>query len=89
LFIHPVNRTELPFHSLTGLVDTDKHPIIINFPFFIKAGFVGTIPAGTPLIQAIPIKRDGWQMKMKDEDKAHSYLKQYEVTNPPFCAVQA
>lgn len=84
LFIHPVNRSDLPFYSFTGLVDTDKHPLIINFPFIIEKGFVGKIPAGTPMIQAIPIKRDDWNMSIKDEDKPYSYLKEYEVMNPPF-----
>jgi hypothetical protein len=84
LFVHPVNRSDLPFYSFTGFVDTDKHPVIVNFPFVIKKGFVGTIQAGTPLIQAIPIKRDDWEMSIKDEDKAYSYLKEYEVMNPPF-----
>lgn len=84
LFVHPVNRSDLPFYSFTGFVDTDNHPVIVNFPFVIKKGFVGTIPAGTPLIQAIPIKRDDWEMSIKDEGKAYSYLKEYEVMNPPF-----
>ena len=84
LFVHPTNRSDLPFYSFSGLVDTDKHPLIVNFPFVIKKDFVGVIPAGTPLIQAIPIKRDNWEMSIKDEDKAHLYLKEYEVTNPPF-----
>lgn len=84
LFVHPINRTELPFLSFTGLVDTDKHPIIVNFPFFIKKGFRGVIPKGTPMIQAIPVKRDEWEMQMKDMDKDHRYVKEYEVTNAPF-----
>lgn len=84
LFVHPNNRTELPFHSFTGFVDTDKHPVIVNFPFVIKKGFSGTIPAGTPMIQAIPIKREDWQMEMKDMHTPHTYLKEYEVFSPPF-----
>jgi hypothetical protein len=84
LFVHPVNRTELPFYSFSGLVDTDKHPLITNFPFAIKKGFSGVIPAGTPMIQAIPVKREDWEMKMKDEDKAYRFVREYEVMNAPF-----
>lgn len=84
LFVHPINRTELPFYSFTGFVDTDKHPLVINFPFVIKKGFKGLIPAGTPLIQAIPVKREEWNGVMKDVDVAYEYPKQYEVLNPPF-----
>lgn len=84
LFVHPLNRTDLPFYSFNGLVDTDKHPLITNFPFFIKKGFEGTIPAGTPIIQAIPIKRESWSSSIKDEHKPYSYPKEYEVNNAPF-----
>jgi hypothetical protein len=68
LITHPLNRTELPFHSLTGIVDADVHPVIINFPFFMKKGFSGLIPAGTPLVQIIPIKREPWKLKVNDQD---------------------
>jgi hypothetical protein len=68
LITHPLNRTELPFHSLTGIVDADVHPVVINFPFFMKKGFSGLIPAGTPLVQIIPIKREPWKLKVNDED---------------------
>jgi hypothetical protein len=68
LITHPLNRTELPFHSLTGIVDADVHPVVINFPFFMKKGFSGLIPAGTPLVQIIPIKREPWKLKVNDQD---------------------
>lgn len=84
LFVHPINRTDLPFYSFTGFVDADKHPIAINFPFVIKKGFKGVIPAGTPIIQGIPIKRENWELVVKDKDKAYRYVKEYEVLNPPF-----
>ena len=68
LITHPLNRTDLPFHSLTGIVDADVHPVIINFPFFMKKGFSGLIPAGTPLVQIIPIKREPWELKVNDQE---------------------
>lgn len=63
MFIHPTYRTDLPFYTLPAIVDTDKHPIMVNFPFFIKEGFTGLIPYGTPIIQMIPFKRDDWKSK--------------------------
>ena len=84
LFVHPLNRSDLPFYSFSGFVDTDRHPLIVNFPFIIQKDFIGTIPAGTPMIQAIPIKRSDWEMSIKDKDKPHLYVKEYEVMNPPF-----
>lgn len=84
LFIHPMNRLDLPFYSFSGIVDTDKHPLVINFPFVLKKDFSGLIPAGTPMIQAIPFKRDEWQSDIKDTGKPHSYSNSFEVFGPPF-----
>jgi hypothetical protein len=67
LITHPNNRLDLPFHTLTGLVDTDKHPNPILFPFFLKKGFEGMIEAGTPIAQIIPIKREKWHSIISDE----------------------
>jgi hypothetical protein len=86
LFIHPLNRMDLPFYSLSGVVDTDSHPLIINFPFFLRKDFSGVIEEGTPMIQAIPFKRDKWNMEILDE--VESYTKSdkigHEVNRPPF-----
>jgi hypothetical protein len=65
---HPANRYDLPFTTLTGFVDTDVHPNKILFPFFIKDGFEGIIPEGTPIAQAIPIKRDSWLSERQSFD---------------------
>lgn len=86
LFIHPLNRLDLPFYSMSGVVDTDSHPLIINFPFFIRKDFDGVIEAGTPMIQAIPFKRDKWYSEILDE--FGSYTKDrgigHEIMEPPF-----
>jgi hypothetical protein len=60
LVTHPLNRSELPFTTLSALVDSDKYVSWGNIPFFIKEDFVGVIPAGTPYAQLIPIKRGKW-----------------------------
>jgi len=84
LFIHPLNRMDLPFRSFTGIVDTDKHPIAINFPFVMKKDFSGVIPAGTPIIQIIPFKRDDWSMDVIDDRPFKEHPEAHEVENPPF-----
>jgi hypothetical protein len=61
LYIHPLNRYDLPFLTLSGIVDTDKYPVPGPLPFFLKSDFTGMIPAGTPMYQIIPIKREDWQ----------------------------
>jgi hypothetical protein len=83
LFVHPMNREDLPFHSFSGIVDTDRHPVVVNFPFVIREDFEGVIPAGTPLIQIIPFKRDDWELEVDDNGKPHHYPMQHEAFNSP------
>jgi hypothetical protein len=59
LFTTPINH-DLPFKIFDGVVDTDTFPLSINFPFLIKNNFYGIIPAGTPIAQVIPFKRDSF-----------------------------
>jgi hypothetical protein len=63
LAVHPLNRIELPFHTLSGVIDTDNFNTPINFPFYIKKNFEGIIKTGTPLVQLIPFKRENWNIK--------------------------
>lgn len=60
VFTHPLNRFDLPFVSLSGVIDD----FVLGpgkFPFFIQKGFEGLIPAGTPILQIIPFKREEWK----------------------------
>ena len=64
--MHPANRIDLPFYTLSGIVDTDEYnktPIL--FPFFLKKDFRGLIPKGTPIAQVFPFKRDSWKMEIQ------------------------
>lgn len=61
---HPSNRTDLPFITLSGMVDTDTYNNPVNFPFIIKNDFEGIISRGTPIAQIIPIKRESWASKI-------------------------
>lgn len=65
LITHPLNRIDLPFYTLTGIVDVDKaiNTKIGNIPFYIKSGFTGIIPKGTPMFQIIPITRGDWVLE--------------------------
>lgn len=84
LFVHPLNRLDLPFMSLSGVVDTDKHPMVINFPFVLRKDFDGVIKKGTPIIQLIPFKRESWNSKSFDEGDSYYYPYDYKVQEPPF-----
>jgi hypothetical protein len=68
LVVHPINRNDLPFQTITGFVDADTYTKPINFPFFLLEDFTGVIEAGTPIAQLIPIKREPWSMKKKKYD---------------------
>lgn len=72
LFTMPFHHYDLPFYTLPAVVDTDKHPIAVNFPFLLKNDFQGLISAGTPIIQAIPFKRDDWDSEFLYESPEKS-----------------
>jgi hypothetical protein len=58
--VHPINRDDLPFRLITGLVDADKfNDVGINFPaMWIAPNFNGVLPRGTPIAQCYPVPRD-------------------------------
>jgi hypothetical protein len=66
IFTHPLNRYDLPFTTLSGVVDADGIFFSGNLPFFLREGFEGIIPAGTPIAQMIPFKREEWKMEVDD-----------------------
>lgn len=68
LVTHPLNRHELPFHTISAIMDSDEFFAPGNIPFFIKEDFEGVIEAGTPIAQLIPIKRESWVMVDKADN---------------------
>ena len=78
LFISPLHR-ETPIIVLPGIVDTDIYKAPVNFPFVLRDPKMdGLIPAGTPIMQVIPIKRDEWQMEIGTQE---DFTEQAKVTN--------
>jgi hypothetical protein len=81
LFTHPVNRFDLPFTTLTGLVDCDRYrDAWIHFPaHWHDAGFKGVLPRGTPVAQCIPIRRETWaartaSLSEEETQRAHDLM---------------
>jgi hypothetical protein len=71
LIVHPFHQNDLPFFTVSALVDTDMFPNRLFLPFFIKDGFEGIIKEGTPIAQIFPIKREVWESSKgnySDED---------------------
>ena len=69
LITHPLNRNDLPFITTSGIIDSGYFTKAGNIPFFIKEGFAGIIPKGTPIAQVIPFKREGWNSEIKEADQ--------------------
>lgn len=74
-FMHPSNRFDLPFLTISGFVDTDVYTSPIQFPFFLKKGFEGIITAGTPVAQLVMVKRDNWESESVPFDEHGAYIK--------------
>ena len=76
LVTHPLNRFDLPFVTLSAIMESDKFFACGNIPFFVKEGFTGIIEKGTPMFQIIPIKREKWfgYVKRKVYDSATNLL---------------
>lgn len=63
---HPFNRNDLPFTTLTGIIDGDHVTSYkTKFPFYIRDGFEGIIKQGTPIAQLIPFRQEKWKLKQK------------------------
>lgn len=81
LFVPPINRKDDRFEIFGGFVDTDIYFNNMQFPFFFtKPNFEGLIKAGTPLAQAIPVKRSEYLKKAKVEIFSKSDYKKLEKT---------
>ena len=64
LFTQPMHRQSV-FTILDGIVDTDTYKAPVNFPFVLNdLKWEGIIPAGTPMAQVIPFKREPWEHKI-------------------------
>jgi hypothetical protein len=69
LFTHPFHRDDLPFQMIPAIVDTDKMAARSPYAFFVRKGFNGVIPRGTPMLQVFPYKREEWTMHLVGPDR--------------------
>ncbi len=71
--VHPVNRADLPFRTITGLVDADRfHDVGINFPaVWSDPGFSGVLPRGTPVAQCYAVPREAPVLVCEPMSAAH------------------
>lgn len=75
---HPFNREELPFRTLTGIVDTDRYADgCIQFPALWRdAEFTGILNKGTPVAQCVPVARSRLELECGElvDDAAERFL---------------
>lgn len=75
--VHPIHRDDLPFRTVTGLVDADRfHDVGINFPaVWTDPAFRGVLPRGTPVAQcfAVPRETPNLIVEPMDAERAQRY----------------
>jgi hypothetical protein len=77
LAMHPINRDDLPFRTVTGIVDADRfNDVGINFPaVWLDAGFAGVLPRGLPIAQCCVVPREAPELRFEamSEDRVAGY----------------
>ena len=78
LVLHPINRDDLPFRAISGLVDCDRyHDTFVQFPVrWVDPSFNGVLSKGTPVVQCLPVKRENWSLQfasMNEAEKQRAY----------------
>ena len=81
IFSHPFNRLDLPFYTLSGVVDTDSYNGQVQFPFFLKNNFIGIIEAGTPIAQVNFIKREKWKNEIMPFNEKNNFINNEKFLN--------
>ena len=80
LITHPMNRFDLPFYTMSGIVESDIWGLPVFTAFFLQRGFQGVIPKGTPIFQVIPFKRDNWELEV-DATSAKNEEHEFKAEN--------
>ena len=78
-FTTPVNRDDLPFQLIEGVVDTDTYYQEVHFPFIWLGGPTEeptVLKKGTPLCQVIPFVRTDFELEIGvwDDNKRNQVL---------------
>ena len=70
LAMHPANREDLPFRTVTGLVDADRfNDVGINFPaVWIDPEFEGVLAKGTPVAQCCAVPKEAPELACEAMD---------------------
>lgn len=82
LITHPLNRLDLPFTTSSGVIDTDSGFLVDvgSVPFYLKKGFTGVIPCGTPIFQVIPFERQKYQHEIRELSQTEQFRRKHKWT---------
>jgi hypothetical protein len=84
LVLPPVHRKNI-LSILPGIIDSDLFRMPLFFPFTLNdPSFEGLIPAGTPVAQVIPFKREKWKMSFGKRKEIVEYLKSQKLFDTLF-----
>ena len=78
-FTSPIHREDIGIKILEGVVDTDVYNVPVQFPFVVDKKFTGLIPAGTPMVQVIPFKRDEFEMSIENPKELPSKISEQRM----------
>ncbi len=86
LALHPLNRADLPFRTVAGLVDADRfNDVGIFFPAqWTDPAFRGVLPRGTPVVQCVPVPRMAMTMSLAPMNAAQAA--RYDATGSAILA---
>ena len=73
LVTHPLNRPDLPFRTIAGLVNCDRYvDSYVHFPaVWTDDAFTGVLPKGTPVAHCFPVRREPLELVHDAMDEAH------------------
>jgi hypothetical protein len=68
----PINRFELPFAPLAGIIETGTYYKEVHLPMvcLMQPGQVYDLRAGSPMIQVLPLRREEWHGRTVPMDLA-------------------
>jgi hypothetical protein len=61
LVTHPFNRYDLPFLTLSAVIDSDAIQSKLAVNMYLRKDFEGIIEKGTPVAQVLPFRREDWE----------------------------
>ncbi len=81
LFLPPMHNPNGIFTIMPAVVDTDSYINPVNFPFTLDdPNFEGMIPAGTPICQVIPFKRNNFFMEISTAKEDLLSVERFKMT---------